>query len=52
MACEVVEAGAAGITFGRNIWQSPRLEGMIHALKTVVHRGMPVDEAMALLGAG
>jgi len=51
MACEVVAAGAAGITFGRNIWQSPHLEGMIQSLKGVVHQGMPVAEATALLSA-
>ena len=33
MAYDVVQAGAAGITFGRNIWQSDDAAGMIGALK-------------------
>src|SRR5208282_2856865 len=37
MAYEVVRARAAGITFGRNIWQSERVSRTIRALKLVVH---------------
>jgi class I fructose-bisphosphate aldolase/fructose-bisphosphate aldolase/2-amino-3,7-dideoxy-D-threo-hept-6-ulosonate synthase len=44
MAYDVVQAGAAGITFGRNIWQSGDTEGVIQALKRVVHEGaLPGD---------
>jgi fructose-bisphosphate aldolase, class I len=49
MAFNVVEAGAAGITFGRNIWQCPDPAGIIGALKHILHGNGAVDEALALL---
>jgi len=49
MARSVVQAGAAGLTFGRNIWQSADPAALIHALKHVVHENGPVDDALALL---
>lgn len=53
MAAEVVQAKAAGITFGRNIWQSRDPQAMIGALKQVVHDGKAADEALrALVGSG
>jgi DhnA family fructose-bisphosphate aldolase class Ia len=47
MAYDVVQAGAAGITFGRNIWQSGNTESMICALRHVVHDEGSVDQAMS-----
>jgi DhnA family fructose-bisphosphate aldolase class Ia len=44
MAHGVVQAGAAGITFGRNIWQSGDPPGMIRALKQIVHVGGSVEQ--------
>lgn len=52
MACDVMQAGAAGITFGRNVWQSSDTAGMIRALKHVVHEGGSASDAFAILGAG
>jgi class I fructose-bisphosphate aldolase len=52
MACDVVQAGAAGITFGRNIWQSGNTRGMIRALKHIVHHDGSVGEAMEELATG
>jgi DhnA family fructose-bisphosphate aldolase class Ia len=49
MARDVVQAGAAGITYGRNIWQSSDTPRMIRALKHVVHQGGSVGEALAIL---
>ena len=49
MARDVVQAGAAGITFGRNVWQSDNAPGMIRALKHVVHEDGQVDEALRQL---
>jgi len=46
MAYDVVQAGAAGITFGRNIWQSGDTGGVIQALKRVVHEGASAGEAL------
>ena len=50
MAYDVVQAGAAGITFGRNIWQSGNTGGVIRALKRVVHEGALASEALQGLG--
>lgn len=44
-----IDAGSAGITMGRNVWQRPRVEGMIAALCAIVHQDAAVDEAMRLL---
>jgi class I fructose-bisphosphate aldolase len=49
MAYDVVQAGAAGITFGRNIWQSGDTRGMIQALRHVVHEGGSAGEALQKL---
>ena len=46
MAYDVVQAQAAGITFGRNIWQSEKPSRMIRALRHIVHEGGSVDEAL------
>lgn len=51
MAYDVVAARAAGITFGRNIWQSERIGQMIQALKLVVHSHYSVEEAIGTLRA-
>ena len=52
MAYDVVQAGAAGITFGRNIWQGDDVAGMIGALKHIVHTDGTVAEAAASLASG
>ncbi len=46
MAHGVVQAQGAGITFGRNIWQSERIYQMIRALKLIVHSNRSVEEAL------
>jgi class I fructose-bisphosphate aldolase len=51
MVYDVVQAGAAGITFGRNVWQSPDAPALIRALKQVLHQGATVDEALESLFA-
>jgi class I fructose-bisphosphate aldolase len=50
MAHDVVQAGAAGITFGRNIWQSEDPAGIIRDLRHIVHNNGSVDEGMSQLG--
>lgn len=52
MAYEVVQTGAAGITFGRNIWQSDNAPAMIRALKHILHNDGSVSEAMGKLVTG
>jgi len=50
MTHAVVQAGAAGITFGRNIWQADHPDRIIGALRTIVHHSGTAEEAMAQLG--
>lgn len=49
MAFDAVQAGAAGITFGRNVWQSEETSRMIRALRYIVHDDGAVGEAIELL---
>jgi class I fructose-bisphosphate aldolase len=49
MAYDVVQAGAAGITFGRNIWQSENIGGIVRALKRILHEGSSPAEALGEL---
>jgi DhnA family fructose-bisphosphate aldolase class Ia len=51
MAFDVVQAGAAGITFGRNIWQSENPAAMIRALKQILHLDGSVEEGLDMLTA-
>lgn len=44
-----MDAGAAGVTMGRNIWGRPKFEGMIAALCAIVHDDASVAEALQLL---
>ena len=37
MASDAVAAGASGVTFGRNVWQSADVAGTIDVLKAIVH---------------
>lgn len=37
MAADAIEAGAGGITFGRNVWQRTDIAATIGALKAIVH---------------
>ncbi len=51
MASGVVRAGAAGITFGRNIWQSENPAAIIRALKQILHHDGSVEEGLDMLAA-
>jgi fructose-bisphosphate aldolase/2-amino-3,7-dideoxy-D-threo-hept-6-ulosonate synthase len=46
---DVVTAGAAGVIFGRNVWQHPHVEKLVAALCAVVHDGEPSSSARKLL---
>jgi DhnA family fructose-bisphosphate aldolase class Ia len=52
MAYDVVQAGADGITFGRNIWQSENPAAIIGALKHILHENGSVESALDLLAGG
>ena len=41
---DATQAGAAGVVFGRNIWQSGDTRGMIQALGSIIHEGQPATE--------
>jgi DhnA family fructose-bisphosphate aldolase class Ia len=47
----LLEQGASGIVYGRNIIQHPRPAGITRALMALVHDGASVDEAFALINA-
>lgn len=47
----LIEQGAAGIVYGRNIIQHPRPAAITRALLDVVHNGASPEKAMTYLGA-
>lgn len=48
MARDAIDAGAAGVDMGRNIFQSESPVAMIQAVRAVVHGGATVNEALEL----
>jgi DhnA family fructose-bisphosphate aldolase class Ia len=44
---DATRAGAAGVVFGRNIWQSGDTRGMIRALRGIIHDGRSVADVLA-----
>ena len=51
MAYDSVQAGAAGVDFGRNIFQDANPVGMIRAIRAIVHDNLTVKEAMDMYNA-
>jgi fructose-bisphosphate aldolase/2-amino-3,7-dideoxy-D-threo-hept-6-ulosonate synthase len=49
MVAGAIEAGAAGTSIGRNIFQHASPTKMVRAIAAIVHEGKSVDEAMELL---
>jgi DhnA family fructose-bisphosphate aldolase class Ia len=47
----LMEQGASGIVYGRNIIQHPNPAGITRALMAVVHDGVSAEEAFNLIGA-
>jgi DhnA family fructose-bisphosphate aldolase class Ia len=47
-----VDAGAAGVAIGRNIFQADDPLAMTAAVAAILHRTATVDEAVAILGNG
>lgn len=41
-----LRAGAAGVAFGRHIWEHPDPEGITRALAAVIHRGASIEAAL------
>ncbi len=52
LAQNAVEAGAAGVDMGRNIWQSSNPVGMIRGIRAVVHERATAEEALEYAKGG
>lgn len=46
---DCMKADAAGIIFGRNVWQHPKMEQLIAALSAIVHEDETVESAIKIL---
>ena len=46
LVAEAIEAGGAGASIGRNVFQAPDPTRMVRAIVRIVHEGYTVDEAM------
>ncbi|MCF2139034.1 MAG: class I fructose-bisphosphate aldolase family protein [Candidatus Lokiarchaeota archaeon] len=46
MAWECIQAGGKGVSFGRNLFQSPQPAKLAHAISLIVHEGNSVEEAL------
>jgi fructose-bisphosphate aldolase, class I len=51
LAADSIEAGAAGVMFGRRVFRATRPAAVLDGLRSVVHDDVPVDEALARLSA-
>jgi len=45
----LLQQGAAGIVYGRNVIQHPNPQGITRALMAMVHDGAGVEEALELI---
>lgn len=45
----VMDAGAAGVVVGRNVFQSENPEGMAKAIMKIVHKGLSVEDAIKFI---
>ena len=46
----LIQQGASGVVYGRNIYQHPHPAKMVRACQAVIHEGATVAQAMAILG--
>lgn len=49
MTRNVIQAGAAGVAFGRFVWEYPNPAPLVEAIKLIVHENADVKQAMELL---
>lgn len=52
MLREAMDAGAAGVALGRNIWQHPQPGTMVEALRGIIHHNLSPADALDLLSSG
>ena len=50
MTQQGMDAGAAGITYGRNIWQHPHPAAVIKGLRAIVHENVSAKDALDIAG--
>ena len=50
MVKDSIVAGGAGLSIGRNVFQHEDPSKMVKALSAIVHKDVPVSEAMKILG--
>ncbi|MBO6170903.1 MAG: class I fructose-bisphosphate aldolase family protein [Desulfovibrio sp.] len=50
MVYDSLQAGGAGISIGRNVFQHPRRVELVKALRAIVHGNATVDEALGIVG--
>ncbi len=49
---DLLAAGAHGVMFGRNLFQSPQPLALMKAVRAMVHDGLPFEDAVARLSSG
>ncbi|HHY46787.1 MAG TPA: fructose-bisphosphate aldolase [Firmicutes bacterium] len=49
MTRDAMDAGAAGITYGRNVWQRKDAAAVIKALKAIIHENASVKDAIEMV---
>jgi DhnA family fructose-bisphosphate aldolase class Ia len=49
MVRDAIDAGAAGVAIGRNVWQHPQPAAIARSIAAIVHEGARVEEALALM---
>jgi len=45
----MLQAGARGVVYGRNIFQHPRFDRMAEAVRTLVHEHADMDAVLGIL---
>ena len=50
MVYDSIQAGGAGLSIGRNVFQHENPTKMVKTLSAIVHKGASVDEALKILG--
>ena len=49
MTRNAIDAGVAGVAYGRFVWQYPNIPALIQTLKLIIHKNASVKEAMEYL---
>lgn len=50
MVYDSLQAGGAGISMGRNVFQHPHRVELVRALRAIVHEGATVEDALKIVG--